>query len=318
MQGIGRQGTARGRWTGLLAAGPVLALLGALLLAGCEASLSDVTAREHERITEKVEALGRYIQDGRLAKGRLITHYAAQLDRTKPEHRELVAALRKEATVEGLAYGNIRRRIADVPREPGDDKEAQLALDSLSRIEAAADPEVFDDSLVDVVNVLAGLSDGALPAVEGAAGAPPPKGGAGSYLVGNPAYGQWRQNSSGSSFWEFYGQYALFRDLLGGGRGWSQDRWYRDRNWSYYGDQGRHYYGSRNDQKQWTDTARRNPDVQKKSFRSTSSARRLSTYGKATERRPAATAARAKSHSGFGASVRGTKRTSSWSRSGGK
>lgn len=35
--------------------------------------------------------------------------------------------------------------------------------------------------------------------------------------VGNPKYGQWKTDAStGSSFWEFYGQYALMRDLLGG------------------------------------------------------------------------------------------------------
>jgi len=33
--------------------------------------------------------------------------------------------------------------------------------------------------------------------------------------VGNPRYGQWRE-SNGSRFWEFYGQYALMRDLLWG------------------------------------------------------------------------------------------------------
>ena len=36
--------------------------------------------------------------------------------------------------------------------------------------------------------------------------------------VGNPRYGEWRTNSSGQSFWAFYGQYALMRDLFGLGR----------------------------------------------------------------------------------------------------
>jgi len=33
--------------------------------------------------------------------------------------------------------------------------------------------------------------------------------------VGNPRYGQWNSNSSGASFWVFYGQYRLLGDLLG-------------------------------------------------------------------------------------------------------
>ncbi len=37
--------------------------------------------------------------------------------------------------------------------------------------------------------------------------------------VGNPHYGQWRNDSKGGSFWEFYGKYRLFSDLFGG--------WYR-------------------------------------------------------------------------------------------
>lgn len=35
--------------------------------------------------------------------------------------------------------------------------------------------------------------------------------------VGDPRYGQWKTDSSGNSFWEFYGKYRLISDLLGGG-----------------------------------------------------------------------------------------------------
>ena len=180
---------------------------------------------------------------------------------------------------------------------------------------------MFDESLADIVNVLAGLSGGTLPAIAGAAGEKAPEAGAaGSYLVGNPSYGQWRQTGSGTSFWAFYGQYALFRDVIGGGRSWTQDRWYRDRGWSYYGDHGRHYYGSSSSQKQWSTVAKRNPDVPRKTFRSTGSERRLSTYSKTVDRKPGTVAKRANAHSGYGASVRGTttRRTSSWGGRSGK
>lgn len=37
--------------------------------------------------------------------------------------------------------------------------------------------------------------------------------------VGNSQYGEWRRNSSGNSFWAFYGQYAFMRSMFGwGGR----------------------------------------------------------------------------------------------------
>jgi hypothetical protein len=37
--------------------------------------------------------------------------------------------------------------------------------------------------------------------------------------VGDPRYGEWKEDDSGGSFWEFYGKYALLTHLLGG--------WYR-------------------------------------------------------------------------------------------
>jgi len=32
--------------------------------------------------------------------------------------------------------------------------------------------------------------------------------------VGDPQYGQWKQDSSGNSFWEFYGKYAMLMNVL--------------------------------------------------------------------------------------------------------
>lgn len=61
--------------------------------------------------------------------------------------------------------------------------------------------------------------------------------------VGDKRYGQWQSNSSGQSFWVFYGQYRLLSDLLGGGRVYrgGYDTYRRDRS------QGRAYYGPRGD-----------------------------------------------------------------------
>ncbi|MBT3606393.1 MAG: hypothetical protein HN521_25260 [Candidatus Latescibacteria bacterium] len=41
--------------------------------------------------------------------------------------------------------------------------------------------------------------------------------------VGNPQYGQWT-NRGGSSFWEFYGQYAFMSSMLGWNRGYGMSR----------------------------------------------------------------------------------------------
>ncbi len=61
----------------------------------------------------------------------------------------------------------------------------------------------------------------------------------GYHYVGNPHYGHW---GGGGSFWVFYGQYALMRDLMGGGFGrqiyrndYDDYRNSRDRRRPYYG-----------------------------------------------------------------------------------
>ncbi len=66
----------------------------------------------------------------------------------------------------------------------------------------------------------------------------------GYQYVGNQRYGHWRSDSRGGSFWEFYGKYALFSQLLGGSRG----PLYRSDYDSYrsYRSQGRPYYGPSN------------------------------------------------------------------------
>ncbi len=57
--------------------------------------------------------------------------------------------------------------------------------------------------------------------------------------VGDKQYGKWERDSSGNSFWAFYGQYALISHLLGGSRIYRTDyNTYRD-----YRRQGRPYYG---------------------------------------------------------------------------
>ena len=61
---------------------------------------------------------------------------------------------------------------------------------------------------------------------------------AGYQYVGNPSYGFW----GGGGFWQFYGQYALMRDLMGGwnvGRSdWEGHRRNREQGRPYYGPKG--------------------------------------------------------------------------------
>lgn len=65
----------------------------------------------------------------------------------------------------------------------------------------------------------------------------------GMAYVGNEKYGTWRKDSSGNSFWAFYGQYAFLSAILGGNRYYYNDwnHWHRN----YRG--RRPYYGKNTD-----------------------------------------------------------------------
>ena len=278
----------------------------ASLLAGCGESPSEVVAREKTRVGGKIAELGRMVDSGRLPNIRVIETYANVVGAERPELAKLVDELRREATTGGLKFTNLGARLKAVDAKPRSQEEANRAFDDIVRIEAAADPVVFNDSLVDVLNVLADLSAGKLARMEGAASEKPSEQGAGSHLVGNPAYGRWQRDSAGGSFWAWYGAYALFRDVFWRPGRYYYNDWYPRRGWSYYGDVGRHYYGTRADQGRWSDAARRNPNVPRKTYRNLRSERRLSTYGRSDTRDAARTARRASSYSGYGSSVRGT------------
>ena len=65
----------------------------------------------------------------------------------------------------------------------------------------------------------------------------------GYQYVGNSQYGQWRQNSSGGSMWEFYGKYMLMSQVMNwAGFGLSRNHY---NNYSSFHNAGRPYYGPR-------------------------------------------------------------------------
>lgn len=61
--------------------------------------------------------------------------------------------------------------------------------------------------------------------------------------VGNEKYGNWRQGSDGTSFWEFYGKYAMLRSVLGYGMSPIYRGGWNDYRRNYY-PSGRTYYGN--------------------------------------------------------------------------
>lgn len=297
-----RHSSARRR--GLVVAGLVLA---AALLTGCGENYPAMVKQQHDRVTAQVRTLGQNIASGRIRNANLISQYASIVRRDRPDLAPLTSELAKEGTTEGMAYASLANRLTRVNLKPKDERAADTSLEELLRIEAATDPSVFNDSLIDVVNVLADLSKGKLARLHVPASAPAPQGGAGGHLVGNPRYGNWQRGSSGSSFWVFYGQYALMSHLFFPRR-YSYNSWYGNRGWSYYGNVGRRYYGSRADTARWNRAektiARRTPA---RNYGPLRSQRRLSTYGRTASRSPGSAVRRASSYS---SSARGSSRGS--------
>ncbi len=282
----------------------VVAVLGGL--AGCGDNFPEMVSQRHAQVTARVKQLGTFLDAGRVRNANLIKQYAALVERQRPAVLRLTRELAREGTTTGLAFGSLRQRLNRVNRSPADEKQAGIAFEDLQRIEAATDPVVFNDSLIDVVNVLADLSNGKLPRMQ----VPPSEAksgqGAGSHLVGNPRYGQWRQNSSGQSFWAFYGQYAMMRSLFFSPRPYYYSSWYGNRGWSYYGNVGRHYYGGRADSARWSQARKTYPNTRpRKSYGRLRSQRRLSTFGQTASRAPGSSLKRASS---YGSSARGTSR----------
>ncbi len=225
-----------------------------------------------------VARLGEQLDRGRIRNASLIKSYASTVRERKPDLRQLIDVLAKEATRDGNLYQGLVTRVDDAKRQAGrstSEEERKILLTELGRIVQAADFAEFNRALSDPLNVLADLSDGMLPRVDAMSASASSRAnnaadlGVGSQLVGNPHYGHW-QTGSGGSFWVWYGQFALMRDLIGGPRV-GYGTWAGGRNYSYYHDWGRDNYTSpsaRREQTRVENTARQKFSREGRTFRS--------------------------------------------------
>ena len=290
------------------------------------------------RLDQALAGLGTALDDGSLRNAQLIRQYAAEVRTAKPDLRDLVAVLAREGTRDGTLYQGMQARLKELRAglpEPGSPAAAYVdAADEANRLADASRIDEFNNALADPLNVLADLSDGKLPRVDAAPGGASRAAnratdfGAGSQLVGNPNYGHWQTGSSGTSFWVWYGQFALIRDLLGGPR-IGYGAWAGGRDYSYYHDYGRRNYTSpsaRRAQTQVESTARRKFASEGRTFRSpyartrqgasnrvarqkfASSGRTAGSAARTTARSTARASTRPASFRGFGSSSRGPRR----------
>ncbi len=221
-----------------------LSLLLLLLLSGCGNRYQEQLTQLYQRDQQAIDYLKQQLDNKQLSNALLIDKYAMKLMSMKPDYSDVASLLKKESTSSGNAFKALTQRLQKVNLAPKDEASAQASLQELELINSAADPVEFNNALGDVVNTLASLSDGKLPVVN----VPPSQQAAArqaNALIGNPAYGSWRQGSDGRSFWEWYGMYSLFSNLMGGRSYYNT--WAARPHYSYYGHYGRDRWGSSSD-----------------------------------------------------------------------
>ncbi len=224
-------------------------------LSGCaskQAQWEQLLEQGRQRTASDLQRLQQHLEAGHIRNATLLRMYARHIKKNSPQMAEIADTLALDASAEGPLYQGLARRLEDVSQDiqtaPSRGEQAVLqAAGELESIRMAAAPENFDAALSDPVNVLADMSGGELGRVESMAKEASLRAnnakdfGTGSQLIGNPNYGQWRQRSDGTSFWEFYGMYSMFSNIIGAV---SYGDWARYRNYSYYHDWGRDYYRS--------------------------------------------------------------------------
>ncbi|MGI1986645.1 hypothetical protein [Shewanella glacialipiscicola] len=248
----------------------ILFIAVSLALTGCGDDRPDKIAKYQQLAQQRLATLTTMIDDGQLRNANLLKQYTTLLKQQKPELAPLLDELAKDAGTQGPMYTSLKRRLEESKVASNfADLDQQLA--EAENLYQAADPSLYNDMLSDPVNAVADMSDGKLARVNAisreaatlANGAE--NFGPGSQLVGNPAYGNWQTDSSGTSFWAWYGMYSMFTNIFN--RPISYDRWSGNRGYSYYNDVGRYRY-----------TSPKQADAQAKTFEQTK--KRFDSQGK--------------------------------------
>lgn len=229
----------------------IFALL--LILSGCSDPVKEQIAQQIPVTEQRIAQLASALEGGDIRNATLIKQYAEHISGKKPELSQLTNEFLKDTTVQGPMYKSLLDRLETAKNQPQMFASEQARFEELVNIYQAADPVLFSDALSDPLNVLADMSGGELPRVNALGKAASMAAnnaqdfGIGEQLIGNPNYGSWQTDSSGMSFWAWYGMFSLMDDIFDIKRKRTYyHQWGKGRNYSYYHDYGRTRYSSPN------------------------------------------------------------------------
>ncbi len=220
-----------------------LMLTVALFLSACSNRYEDQLRQYHSQASSSLSYLKTQIDNRQLSNVLLIDNYAKRLISIQADYTDIATLLKQESTSQGKLFSSLQQRLKAVNLTPTSDAEAAANFNELQLITAAADTYEYNRSLADVVNSLATLSDGVLAEINVPQGQSLPSKQSNA-LVGNPSFGQWQNNSNGTSIWAWYGMYSMFNNVLGRN---SYNSWSSRPHYSYYNNTGRNRWGSSSD-----------------------------------------------------------------------
>ena len=316
-------------WLNSLSSRWLFLTLAIFLTSACGNRYVEDIQQKQKLIDTQLLSLKTELDRGSMRNAMIIRSYASKLRVIDPSLSEIADVLQTDATSNGTLYRSLKKRAQAVNKNPEKKDAYVAAANELNSIYVASDPIIFNESLIDIVNTLSDLSGGELSRVNIPKSATTSNNAVksenvpGSYLVGNPSYGQWSNNSSGSSFWEWYGKYALFSSLIRPSYGYYGrptlfNSWHGQPRHSYYHDYGRSSYGSRQDRQGWAKGSSnlRNkgitPSKPKKDYRSAASKKRQSTYAYSSNKNSSRQYGSKSKSSGSSGGSSHNKRTSSY------
>ncbi len=231
------------------------------------------------QVARQIDDLNRALSRRELTNAMILAQYIRAFKTQKPEFAELADKFAESIKPGNPAIEAFKQRLKVVQDNPESLGDNRAVIQELSALSFGTGKDMYNDSLLDVINTIADLSDGKLARI----GAPQKSAGdtgaaSASQLVGNPQYGHWQTNSGGQSFWAWYGQYALISSLLGGNR-YRYNDWSYNRGWSHYNDYGRSRYASQRQRNSYRDFQKKNEPA-------------LKQYGKKTGRSQSSYAAK--------------------------